>query len=193
MFKEIVNISKNYAMVRIEGTSNDDLLNLNLVFEDQSKKILGEVEEIIDGQVKVSFLGEFIEGKFYSGIIRKPSLTSKVRMINNEELAELVGANDGKSMILGLSPLYNDCQIKINIDDMWSNHNAFFGNTGSGKTYGMSRFVQNLFNMPDNKILTVSERNYFVPGDKVEIFMPSGKVINYTIDKLKTQQIYVNI
>ena len=149
MFKDIVNISKNYAMVRIEGTSNDDLLNLNLVFEDQSKKILGEVEEIIDGQVKVSFLGEFIEGKFYSGIIRKPSLTSKVRMINNEELAELVGANDGKSMILGLSPLYNDCQIKINIDDMWSNHNAFFGNTGSGKTYGMSRFVQNLFNMSD--------------------------------------------
>ena len=149
MFKDIVNISKNYAMVRIEGTSNDDLLNLNLVFEDQSKKILGEVEEIIDGQVKVSFLGEFIEGKFYSGIIRKPSLSSKVRMINNEELAELVGANDDKSMILGLSPLYNDCQIKINIDDMWSNHNAFFGNTGSGKTYGMSRFVQNLFNMSD--------------------------------------------
>ena len=149
MFKEIVSISKNYAMVRIEGNTNDDLLNMNLVFEDQAKKILGEVEEIINGQVKVSFLGEFIDGRFYSGIIRKPSLSSSVRMINKDELAELVGDNDTKSMILGLSPLYNDYPVKINIDDMWSNHNAFFGNTGSGKTYGMSRFVQNLFNMPD--------------------------------------------
>ena len=149
MFKEIVNISKNYAMVRIEGNTDDDLLNMNLVFEDQQKRILGEVDEVIDGQVKVNFLGEFIDGKFYSGIIRKPSLSSTVRMINQDELAELVGANDTKSMVLGLSPLYNDCPIKINIDDMWSNHNAFFGNTGSGKTYGMTRFVQNLFNMSD--------------------------------------------
>ena len=149
MFNGIVNISKNYAMVRIDGNTSDDLLNMNLVFEDQSKKILGEVDEIIDGQVKVTFLGEFNEGKFYSGIIRKPSLSSSVRMINQEELAELVGQNDDKSMVLGLSPLYNNCPIRINIDDMWSNHNAFFGNTGSGKTYGMSRFVQNLFTIPD--------------------------------------------
>ena len=149
MFKEIVAISKNYAMVRIEGTTDDDLLNMNLVFEDGAKKILGEVDEVDSNQVKVSFLGEFENGKFHSGIIRKPSLSAKVRMINKEELGELVGDNDDKSMILGLSPLYNDYPVKINIDDMWSNHNAFFGNTGSGKTYGMSRFVQNLFNMPD--------------------------------------------
>lgn len=149
MFKEIVAISKNYAMVRIEGTSSDDLLNMNLVFEDGTKKILGEVEEVDGNQIKVNFLGEFIEGKFYSGIIRKPSLSSTVRMIAKDELGELVGDNDDKSMILGLSPLYNDYPVKINIDDMWSNHNAIFGNTGSGKTYGVSRFVQNLFNMSD--------------------------------------------
>ena len=149
MFKEIVAISKNYAMVRFEGTTSDDLLNMNLVFEDGTKKILGEVEEIDGNQVKVSFLGEFIENKFYSGIIRKPSLGAKVRMIERQELGELVGDGDNKSMVLGLSPLYNDYPIKINIDDMWSNHNAIFGNTGSGKTYGVSRFVQNLFAIPD--------------------------------------------
>ena len=33
-------------------------------------------------------------------------------------------------------------------------------------------------------ILTISERNYFEPGEEVEIFMPSGKVINYTVDKI---------
>lgn len=149
MFREITAISKNFAWVKMDGTTTDDLLNMNVVFEENEKKILGEVDEIDNGQVKISFLGEFINGNFQGGIIRKPSLTSKVRIINQEELGELVGSNGKRSMILGLSPLYNDCPIKIDIDDMWSNHNAFFGNTGSGKTYGVSRFVQNLFNMSD--------------------------------------------
>ena len=149
MFKEITAISKNFAWVKMDGTTTDDLLNMNVVFEENEKKILGEVDEIDNGQIKVSFLGEFINGKFQGGIIRKPSLTAKVRIINQDELGELVGNNNKKSMTLGLSPLYGDCPIKIDIDDMWRNHNAFFGNTGSGKTYGVSRFVQNLFNMSD--------------------------------------------
>ena len=149
MFKEITVISKNFAWIKMEGTTTDDLLNMNVVFEENEKKILGEVDEIDNGQIKVSFLGEFINGKFQGGIIRKPSLTANVRIINQDELGELVGNNNKKGMILGLSPLYGDCPIKIDIDDMWSNHNAFFGNTGSGKTYGVSRFVQNLFNMSD--------------------------------------------
>ena len=149
MFKEITAISKNYAMVRIEGHANDDLLNMKVIFKDGTKKILGEVEEINGNQIKISFLGEFVNNKFLGGIIRKPSLTSRIRMINQQELGELVGDNDDKSMVLGLSPLYNDYPIKINIDDMWSNHSAIFGNTGSGKTYGVARYVQNLFNIQD--------------------------------------------
>ena len=48
MFKEITSISKNYALVKIEGNINEDILNLNAVFEEENKKILGEIEEIID-------------------------------------------------------------------------------------------------------------------------------------------------
>ena len=36
----------------------------------------------------------------------------------------------------------------------------------------------------DNKIITISERNYFEPGEEVEIFMPNGKVISMKIDKI---------
>ena len=149
MFKEIIAISKNYAIVKIDNVITDDLLNLNVVFEENNKKILGEVEEIMNGEAKISFLGEFHGSKFYDGIIRKPSINSKIRIINAEELAELTGYNDNTAMMLGLSPLYNDSPIKINIDDMWSNHSAIFGNTGSGKTYGVARLVQNLFTMPN--------------------------------------------
>ena len=40
MFKSIISISKNYAIVKIDSIINDDLLNLNVVFEEQGKKIL---------------------------------------------------------------------------------------------------------------------------------------------------------
>ena len=149
MFKEIVVISKNYAIVKIDNVIKDDLLNLNVVFEEQNKNILGEIEEINNDEVKINFLGEFNNGKYYDGIIRKPSISSNIRIINADELAELTGYNNPTNMLLGLSPLYNNSPIKINIDDMWSNHTAIFGNTGSGKTYGVARIVQNLFTMPN--------------------------------------------
>ena len=159
MFKSIIAITKNYAIVKIDGIVSDDLLNLNVVFEENNKKILGEIEEIINDEAKINFLGEFHGDKFYDGIIRKPSINAKIRVINGNELAELTGINDPYSMQLGLSPLYNDSPIRINIDDMWSNHSAIFGNTGSGKTYGVSRLVQNLFTMknyiPFNSIIFI--------------------------------------
>ena len=147
MFKEIKNITKNYAIVEINGDINSDILNINVVIEDNYLRILGEVEDIDNGLAKIAFLGEFHEGKFYSGIIRRPSLKSNIRIINTDELKELVGENDDKSMLLGLSPLYNNYPVKINIDKMFSNHLAIFGNTGSGKTWGVSRLIQNLFNL----------------------------------------------
>ena len=154
MFKEIVELRKNFALVKFEGQINEDFLSYNVVFED-TKKILGEIEEITENVVKISFLGEFINGKFYSGIIKKPSLTAKVRIINKDELSELVGDNNPKAMMLGISPLYN-YPVKIDIDDMFSNHSAIFGNTGSGKTYGVARLVQNLFVMKNKPFQPVS-------------------------------------
>ena len=159
MFGKITAITKNYAMVSIIGNVNKDLLNLNLIFEEDNKKILGEVEEIINNEIKVNFLGEYIDEKFQNGIIRKPSLNASIRVINKNELDELFGNNDDMSMLLGFSPLYKDYPIKVNIDDMWSNHNAFFGNTGSGKTYSIARIVQNLFNNP---LLLPTNSNIFI-------------------------------
>ena len=149
MFKEIIAISNNYAIVRIDSIINDDLLNLNVIFEEDNKKILGEIAEIINNEAKINFLGEFCDNKFYDGIIRKPSTKANIRIINASELAELTSYNDTHSMILGLSPIYNNSPIKVNIDDMWSNHTAIFGNTGSGKTFGVARIIQNLFTMPN--------------------------------------------
>jgi len=149
MFERILSITKNFAIVKVSNNINDDILNYNVILEDNNKKILGEIDEVINDEAKISFLGEFINNKFYSGIIRRPTLQSKVRIINQQELGELVGDNDNRTMPLGVSPLYNNYSIKVNIDEMFSNHMAIFGNTGSGKTCGVSRIVQNFFSMKD--------------------------------------------
>ena len=149
MFEKILSITKNYAIVKVSNNINDDILNYNVILEDKDKKILGEIDEIVNDEVKISFLGEFINNKFFSGIIRRPTLEANIRIINAQELGELVGDNDSRTMILGTSPLYNNYPIKVNINEMFSNHMAIFGNTGSGKTCGVARIVQNFFNMKD--------------------------------------------
>ena len=46
-------------------------------------------------------------------------------------------------------------------------------------------YLAYILSYDDNtKMVTISERNYFEPGTEVEIFMPSGKVISFTIDKI---------
>lgn len=149
MFEKILSITKNYAIVKVSNNINDDILNYNVILEDKDKKILGEIDEVVNDEAKISFLGEFINNRFFSGIIRRPTLDAKIRIINQQELGELVGDNDNKTMILGTSPLYNEYPIKVNINEMFSNHMAIFGNTGSGKTCGVARIVQNFFSMKD--------------------------------------------
>ena len=149
MIEKILSVTKNFAIVKISSNINDDILNYNVILEDKDKRVLGEIDEVINDEAKISFLGEFINDRFFSGIIRRPTLNANIRIINEKELGELVGDNDSRTMILGTSPLYNNYPIKVNINEMFSNHMAIFGNTGSGKTCGVARIVQNFFNMKD--------------------------------------------
>jgi len=146
MLGKILTISKNTATLAINKDAGEinDLINLHVVFEDKDKKILGEIDSINEDTVKVTFLGELTENDFIGGLIRKPSLNASVRIINEQELAILTG-NDTASIQLGVSPLYNDFPLKVSVDELFSNHTAIFGNTGSGKTYGICRIIQNIF------------------------------------------------
>ncbi len=150
MFGRIVYISDNVAHIEIpEGTPvATNLMNMHVVFEDELKKILGEVEDISEKLIKVGFLGEIVDNHFVGGVIRKPTLSAKIRVITKEELGLIVGAPTSGSMLLGVSPLYDEYPIYVNINDLFSNHMAIFGNTGSGKSCGVARILQNVFNNP---------------------------------------------
>lgn len=146
MFDRILTINKNSASVKLgdDRSAIKDLINLHVVFEDNDKKILGEIDSISEETVNISFLGELTSNNFIGGLIRKPSMDCKVRIINNDELKILTG-NEKGSIPLGISPLYNGYPLNVSIDDLFSNHTAIFGNTGSGKTNGICRIIQNAF------------------------------------------------
>ena len=153
MLGNILTISKNSAIVSINkssGTQITDLINLHVIFEDQNKKILGEIDSIEQDTVKISFLGELTSNDFIGGLIKTPSLDAKIRIINEDELKILTGV-ENRSIRLGVSPLYNDFPLNVSIDELFSNHTAIFGNTGSGKTYGICRIIQNIF--PKSQII----------------------------------------
>ena len=144
MVGKIVYISNTLANIELEEV-NSNLMNMHVIFEDNGRKIIGEVEDIDGNKVSIHFLGEIIDNKFIAGLIMKPSLNSKIRLITSDELKYLVGSDTENNLFLGYSPLYDNCPIYTDINELFSNHMAIFGNTGSGKSYGVARLLQNLF------------------------------------------------
>ena len=147
MFGKIKYISESAAHVENTLSSNEttDLMNLHVIFEAPNQRILGEVAEINPDNIKITFLGEYIDDRYVNGVIRKPLISSKIRVINEGELQKLIGLKDGGSFELGKSAIYKNYTVYPSINDFFSNHFFICGNSGSGKTHGVSRIIQNVF------------------------------------------------
>lgn len=160
MIGKIIYISDNVAHIKVEGNIlAQDMMNMHIVFADNEKKIIGEVEDMDMELIKVRFLGEIKDNRFLGGVIRKPSLSAQVRIITEEEFGLIVGRETPSSMLIGRSPLYNNFPLYIDVNDMFSNHSAIFGNTGSGKSWGLARLMQNVFT---NKNVVPLRSNFFI-------------------------------
>lgn len=147
MFGKIKYISEDIAHVINEGknSENQDLMNVHVIFEAPDQRILGEITEVGPEIIKIRFLGEFIGTRYVNGVIRKPLLSSKIRIINETELREIIGTDSENSFNLGHSAIYKKYQIYPSINDFFSNHFAIFGNSGYGKSCGVARIIQNIF------------------------------------------------
>ena len=147
MFDRITYISDDSCEVKLKSDAEItmNLMNLHLVFEDDTKKILGEVDDLNGDTLKARFLGEIVGNNLIGGTIRKPSLDAKIRVIEKEEIPLITGADVDGYMKLGVSPFYDDFPVFLNVNNFFSNHFAIFGNTGSGKSCGTTRLFQNMF------------------------------------------------
>lgn len=147
MFGKIRYIDDITAVVEInkENMVVPNLMNLHVIFETDDLKLLGEVKKVDEETVHIDLMGQFVGERFIAGTIKKPTLDSKVRIINDDELDILLGKDDAKSIYLGHSAIYPDKNVYIDINQFFSNHASIFGNTGSGKSCSVARIVQNIF------------------------------------------------
>ena len=170
MFDRITYISDDSCTVKLKEDQEItvNLMNLHLVFEDGTKKILAEVDDLDGKLLKARFLGEIVGDKLIGGTIRKPSMDAKIRIIDKSEIPLITGSNTDGYMNLGVSPFYDGFPVYLDVNSFFSNHFAIFGNTGSGKSCGTTRLFQNMFH--DEK-LNPYKANIF-------IFDSSGEYYN---------------
>lgn len=147
MFGKILNITDSTVEVELNKTAEviPNLMNLHVVFVDNDAKLLGEVRTILTDTIHIDLKGQFIGEKFIAGTIKKPSLSSTVRVIEENELNIVLGDNNEASIYLGKSPIYPSKNVYVNINDIFSNHLSIIGNSGSGKSCSVARIIQNIF------------------------------------------------
>lgn len=148
MFGKIISIQDFTVIIenlskRVEAS----LIGAHIVFEDKNK-IAAEVTKINRDSIECVLVGEFINNKFISGVSHKPRYNSTIRIVTKEEVFKLLGEQlvDSKnSLYVGKSTIYEGFNVSANINELFSNHFAIIGNTGSGKSCTVARFLQNIF------------------------------------------------
>ena len=182
MFDRIIYIGDQGAQIKLKDKEHlaMNLMNLHLVIEDENKKILAEVDDLQDDIVKVRFLGEIVNGKLVGGVLRKPKIDASIRVIEQDEIPMIVGRDEAGYMLLGVSPFYNDHPVYLDVNNFFSNHFAIFGNSGSGKSCGISRIIQNMF----------MDKRLFPYKSNILIFDASGEYYNAFKDLNKIDSNY---
>ena len=145
MLGKITSIKDNnvYVALSVNVYDMDNIIGKNVVFDNH---IIGEVSNMSNSVMEVSLIGEIKDNKFIYGNLTKPSFKSECRIISGPELDIIYNVDKTKNVVkIGKSFLYNSYDIYLNINSFFANHFAILGNTGSGKSYSVSRLLQGIF------------------------------------------------
>ncbi len=148
MFGKILSVYENTILIenllkRVETS----FLGVHIIFEDKHK-IVAEITKITPEVIECILVGEFEDGKFYSGMTHKPSASANIRVVNKDEVINLLGEqtiDSNTSLYLGKSLIYDGFNVSVGINNFFSNHFAILGNSGAGKSCTVARIIQNLF------------------------------------------------
>ena len=148
MLGNIIEINDNIVTIDLDVdiTKQPNLVGLHLIFEDGDKKIVGEIISANTEYLKANILGEFVGNVFTPGANTKPSFMSKIRIITINEIEQLLGKQEDTidNVLFGISNVYRNYKINIDINPFFSNHFAILGNSGSGKSFTVAGLFQRL-------------------------------------------------
>ena len=143
MFGKILTIDGNSCKIEnLSKVTHSELMNCHVIFPEKDRKVMGEITKITDEVIDILLVGEIKNNKFYPGVVKKPNTVP--RIINVSELELVIGTQSKGLPVLGESSIYKGFNIILPIADFFANHSAIIGNTGSGKSCGVTRILQNV-------------------------------------------------
>lgn len=149
MFGKVISIEDNIVILEnLSQEAQANYLNIHVVFPEDNRSVVGEIININTDVINILLVGEIRNNVFTSGVIKKPTFKSGARLIYKSELELILGRQDIASrntLYLGKSNIYEGYNVSANLTDFFSNHFAIIGNTGSGKSCGVARILQNIF------------------------------------------------
>lgn len=146
----VTNVGEDKVLIRI--TTNlpfeKNLIDTHVVFETNNRKIVGTITSIDSEKAIIKLVGELNGYRFLPGVIIKPAI-GNVCLAATQEETKLIVVDDQNqflsTVLLGNLPLYGNAPATVSINGFFSNHFAIFGNSGSGKSCGVARLLQNVF------------------------------------------------
>ncbi len=156
MFGKILDINENKVLVEnMKQEAETGLLGFHVVFQENERKIVGEINAINAQTITILLIGEIKNDDFISGTFRKPNYNASIRLIYKSELEYILGSQDisnKENLLIGRSTSYDGYYISTKLNDFFSSHFAIVGNTGSGKSCGVARLLQNIFYYNDTQM-----------------------------------------
>ncbi len=145
MIGKIVGIKNGviYVNLAINIYQTDNLIGKNVIF---GNRYFGEIVSLSTTVAEVNLIGEIVNKVFIPGNLSMPPFGSTCRLTTKEEIDIIYSVSSTADLIkVGSSYVYNNYPVYLNIANFFSNHFAILGNSGSGKSYFVSRLLQGIF------------------------------------------------
>ena len=194
MLGTIIGINEDTVFLKLAINLNEfqNLINLHVIMEDGDNMIVGEIVDIKDGIAYINLVGELVNNNFVFGVIKKPSFGARVKLISKEKIPMIISVdnyNEREDVYIGKSPLYSGVKIGFNINQFFANHFAIFGSTGSGKSWGVAKILQSIF----DKKTTVPYRASIFIFDVYGEYQSAFENINEKVPELNFKTYTTNV
>ena len=148
--------NSNVYIKLLENINQGNLMSQYLVISSGNKLLVAEVVNVKSNDMQAKMIGEIINNEFVFGVINRPNIDSQVYLMAKDKIPlviSIVNFQDDKDFYLGMNPVH-DIPVGVSINKFFSQHFSILGSTGSVKSCGVARLIQNLFhkNIPPSNM-----------------------------------------
>lgn len=111
-------------------------------------------EDHISRILNLKLIGHFEENDYVRGITELPLIDNECHLLTENEFEKIHSFADKNDVLLDIGILSTNplIPIKLGVNKLFASHIGIFGNTGSGKSYTLSKIYRQLFvAFKDNK------------------------------------------